>query len=1125
MKGIRKWFSLSAALILIVSLVSPAGAKAALPSDVQKHWAKTSIERWISEGVVQGGSDGKFNPNKPITRAELIRILNKIFGFTVPASEQFSDVPADAWYAKDLAIAKEAGYYQGYPNNVAKPTTDITREDVAVLLARVFKKSTAPGDSSSSGTTGISTGSSTTAYDFESSIEGWEINTQENNKYNTAGASGLAITTEAAAKGTHSLKADFNLKAGATFDFRKIETIDLSKKTAVSMKVKVVPTKGSVVGSDGVQAKLYIQAGEDWSVWKDSELQPVNDKGFATLTVDLAGVKNLNKVMAVGVQIVGAEGSSGTAIAYVDDVSFTGANAASTAASKEMKTDFESSVEGWSINTDESNKYNTVLATGLAITTDEASSGTHSLKADIKLNGGEVQIRKIADADLSAQKTMSAKLKVVPTEGSKIGADGVQVKLFLQAGSDWSTWDDSGLHPVSTDDFVTVNFDISKTPNKNQVRAIGAQIVTPAGSSGSATVYIDEVVLSGVKQAATPVSQPKTDTAGSGFTDTDQIASYAAGAVKALSDSIKGYPDGTYRPKGKITKAEVLSLLDKMIAGYYGHAGTFNGGDIKGDVIISHTGVILKDTKISGNLYLAPGIGDGDVKLEGVTVGGMTYVSGGGEHTVTITNSTLAGITMDRKDGKVRVLVTGNTVVDTLVIDEDAILELEEGASVTNVIVHGNSKVVVGKGATIENLTLAGDAAGTTITGDGDVTYVDNQSNDITINGKVLKQGEFSVKGGAANAVGGSTTPTIFYSGPSGPTEVWELWHGFEESTEGFAIEEAYNGVGASDVMISTDYAAEGTHSLKVTIPFVENNKGVPININFEEGNEIDFTKYSKIRAKVKFVASESGAGFGEWGVWSSLFVSKNNWSQLSDGANLTPQNGFTTFTIDLSKETNVDKSRQYGVSVWVPNGAFGTAYLYIDQIEVVKKAGGDDEDDDTTTGVLYNFESDVDGWSIETGEWDGVSLNSADANNLAVTTDQASKDKQSLKVDFSLGADKKFTLQRTFDNAQGEGDFSQYSSISVKVKVVATDGSDLSWGPWVSFFIEKNGWSGRVEKAEGMTDSDGFKTYTIDLSKLEQSEITKITQSPRMGIGVDTPEKSSGSAILYIDEITFVRK
>lgn len=135
-------------LVVLCVLISslPAGAVfAQSPSqvrqlpDLQGHWAQETLERWVERGLIQGYGDGTFRPSETITRAEFVALVNRAFGFTAEQPADFSDVPADDWFARDVMRAVAAGYVLGYEDGTFRPNDAISRQEVAVILARLLR--------------------------------------------------------------------------------------------------------------------------------------------------------------------------------------------------------------------------------------------------------------------------------------------------------------------------------------------------------------------------------------------------------------------------------------------------------------------------------------------------------------------------------------------------------------------------------------------------------------------------------------------------------------------------------------------------------------------------------------------------------------------------------------------------------------------------------------------------------------------------------------------------------------------------------------------------------------------------------------------------------------------------
>ena len=126
-----------ASIILVLALTLSATAFAASYSDTSGHWGEKAIEEWSSYGIVQG-SEGKFRPNDPITRAELAKILSYTLKLKKVGANTFIDLP-NAWYTADVLKCVAAGIMQGDGNGTIRPTAPITREEAFVMVGRALK--------------------------------------------------------------------------------------------------------------------------------------------------------------------------------------------------------------------------------------------------------------------------------------------------------------------------------------------------------------------------------------------------------------------------------------------------------------------------------------------------------------------------------------------------------------------------------------------------------------------------------------------------------------------------------------------------------------------------------------------------------------------------------------------------------------------------------------------------------------------------------------------------------------------------------------------------------------------------------------------------------------------------
>ena len=103
-------------------------------NDIDGHWAKADIEKFINLGYVNGYKDNTFRPENQITRAEFIKLVNKVFNLTEKANPNFKDISSLDWYYEDLRIAVKYGYINGYEDNTFRADNPITRQEAMKVI-------------------------------------------------------------------------------------------------------------------------------------------------------------------------------------------------------------------------------------------------------------------------------------------------------------------------------------------------------------------------------------------------------------------------------------------------------------------------------------------------------------------------------------------------------------------------------------------------------------------------------------------------------------------------------------------------------------------------------------------------------------------------------------------------------------------------------------------------------------------------------------------------------------------------------------------------------------------------------------------------------------------------------
>lgn len=112
-------------------------------SDISGHWAEIGIKQAVSIGFIKGYVDGTFKPNQTVTRAEFsVMLMNALKPQGAGAELTFTDTgKIGAWAQKAVAQAVQAGIINGYEDGTFRPNAEITRAEMASMLANAMGQS------------------------------------------------------------------------------------------------------------------------------------------------------------------------------------------------------------------------------------------------------------------------------------------------------------------------------------------------------------------------------------------------------------------------------------------------------------------------------------------------------------------------------------------------------------------------------------------------------------------------------------------------------------------------------------------------------------------------------------------------------------------------------------------------------------------------------------------------------------------------------------------------------------------------------------------------------------------------------------------------------------------------
>ena len=127
---------------------TPAAQEPTFPDVPADHWAYAAVEYAAANGIVRGYGDGSYQPSWQVTRGQMAAFVARAIaepigeqgmeGYEAPADPTFADVPTSMWCYTHVEYLSELGIVSGYPDGLYRPTATVTRDQMAVYVARAF---------------------------------------------------------------------------------------------------------------------------------------------------------------------------------------------------------------------------------------------------------------------------------------------------------------------------------------------------------------------------------------------------------------------------------------------------------------------------------------------------------------------------------------------------------------------------------------------------------------------------------------------------------------------------------------------------------------------------------------------------------------------------------------------------------------------------------------------------------------------------------------------------------------------------------------------------------------------------------------------------------------------------
>lgn len=143
-------------------------------ADSDSSYESSMMRKMSAQGIIQGDQNGNANPNANITRAEATAMVMRLLGISEneDIKREFTDVEKNDWYYNIVNTARIYGIVEGDSENIFNPNRLVSREEIVVMVARGLYKTGMQTEIN----TDVEKLSERVAYEDAEKISHWAIN-------------------------------------------------------------------------------------------------------------------------------------------------------------------------------------------------------------------------------------------------------------------------------------------------------------------------------------------------------------------------------------------------------------------------------------------------------------------------------------------------------------------------------------------------------------------------------------------------------------------------------------------------------------------------------------------------------------------------------------------------------------------------------------------------------------------------------------------------------------------------------------------------------------------------------------------------------------------------------------